>query len=322
MPRRAYSLTVYGLRSSSAATSETVKTSLRVILTAKYGSLIALITLLRIEGHALSDHELDPAEDPWLTLAEIAEELRLSPATIRSWVATGTLQAMRAGQRKWLVRRSELDRMLRGEDYEDAPPPPPEPVEPNRRVRQRRAPDTITAPNVRAWATDEEHVGPEDWLGVAEWEWLAALQTSRMAPPDAWFAGRLRHIAEAAARKAGALGLFDDEEEMRWEGEPFAEDFVLSYELRPGGNRPGPPKLWQQFDLRVDRLGRAMKLARAGGIRSALEDLSPTLHDIADSLDRYRGRYGNWTERSMSRPAKVADRRAEPGSAATDGTVS
>ncbi|MGO9971917.1 MAG: helix-turn-helix domain-containing protein [Solirubrobacteraceae bacterium] len=306
------------MRSSSAATSETVRTSSRVILTTKYGSLIALITLLRIEGHALSDHELDPVEDPWLTLAEIAEELRLSPATIRSWIAKGTLQAMRAGQRKFLVRRSELDRMLRGEDYEDAAPPPPGPVEPGRRVRQRRAPDAISAPNVRAWATDEEHVDPEDWLGVAEWEWLAALQTSRMAPPDVWFAGRLRQIADAAASKAGALGLFDDDEEMRWEGEPIAEDFTLSYELRPGGNRPGPPKLWQQFDRRVDRLGQAMRLARAGAIRSALEDLSLTLHDIADSLERYRARYGNWTERSTRRPAKDAEGGAGPGSAATE----
>ena len=40
----------------------------------------------------------------------------MSPATIRSWISKGTLRAMRAGQRKWLVRRSELDRMLAGKD--------------------------------------------------------------------------------------------------------------------------------------------------------------------------------------------------------------
>jgi len=28
-------------------------------------------------------------ESEWLTLGEIAEELRLSPATIRSWIAKG-----------------------------------------------------------------------------------------------------------------------------------------------------------------------------------------------------------------------------------------
>jgi len=48
--------------------------------------------------------------------AEIAEELRMSPATMRSWISSGTLRAMRPGKRKLLVRRSELDRMLRGED--------------------------------------------------------------------------------------------------------------------------------------------------------------------------------------------------------------
>jgi ABC-2 type transport system permease protein len=51
-------------------------------------------------------------DDPWLTVAEIAEELRVNPATVRLWVSKGTLPATRAGQRKLLIRRSDLDRML------------------------------------------------------------------------------------------------------------------------------------------------------------------------------------------------------------------
>ena len=48
-----------------------------------------------------------------LTLAEIAAELsRSDPSTVRLWVSQGRLGASRAGQRKWLVRRSELQRML------------------------------------------------------------------------------------------------------------------------------------------------------------------------------------------------------------------
>jgi excisionase family DNA binding protein len=50
--------------------------------------------------------------DPWLTLAEIAAELRVDPATVRLWISRGKLDAARAGQRKLIVRRSELDRML------------------------------------------------------------------------------------------------------------------------------------------------------------------------------------------------------------------
>ena len=57
------------------------------------------------------DHPED-VEDPWLTVAEIASELRVNPATVRLWVSKGTLPATRAGQRKLLIRRSDLDRML------------------------------------------------------------------------------------------------------------------------------------------------------------------------------------------------------------------
>jgi excisionase family DNA binding protein len=50
--------------------------------------------------------------DPWLTLAEIAAELRVNPATVRLWISRGQLDATRPGRRKLLVRRSEVDRML------------------------------------------------------------------------------------------------------------------------------------------------------------------------------------------------------------------
>jgi excisionase family DNA binding protein len=52
-----------------------------------------------------------PEEDPWLTVAQVSEELKLHPATVRSWVKTGRLAAVRAG-RTWRVRRSEVDRAL------------------------------------------------------------------------------------------------------------------------------------------------------------------------------------------------------------------
>jgi excisionase family DNA binding protein len=258
--------------------------------------------------------EAERPEDPWLTLAEIAEELRMSPATIRSWISKGTLRAMRPGQRKWLVRRSELDRMLRGEDHEDAPPPPPDPPALGRRRRQRRFPDTITPPSVRPGQPEEEDVDPEEWLAVTEWEWLSALRQSEMAPPDAGFAGRLQLIAEAAARKAAALGLFPADEVMRWDGEPDAFGLTLSHELRPGGNRPGPPELWVEFDSAVARFGLATQAGHAGLLRRSLEQLSVTLHDIAETLGRYRGRYGNWEERPQSDALDEKSGDGSPGS--------
>jgi excisionase family DNA binding protein len=66
-------------------------------------------------------------EDPWLTLPEVSAELRVHPSTVRLWVANGRLAAVRAGGRKWRVRRSEVDRMLSADvspGYARQAPPP------------------------------------------------------------------------------------------------------------------------------------------------------------------------------------------------------
>jgi len=54
-------------------------------------------------------------EDPWMTLGEVSEELKVHPSTVRLWVKEGRLAAVRAGGRKWRVRRSELARMLKSD---------------------------------------------------------------------------------------------------------------------------------------------------------------------------------------------------------------
>src|SRR5450755_742746 len=60
----------------------------------------------------MPDHMTTASEDdPWLTVSQVSEELKLHPATVRSWVKSGRLAAVRAG-RTWRVRRSEVDRAL------------------------------------------------------------------------------------------------------------------------------------------------------------------------------------------------------------------
>lgn len=62
----------------------------------------------------MPDHISDragPAEDPWLTVQQVSEELKIHPATVRAWVKSGRLAAVRVG-RTWRVRRSEVDRAL------------------------------------------------------------------------------------------------------------------------------------------------------------------------------------------------------------------
>src|SRR5436309_2985851 len=50
-------------------------------------------------------------EDRWMTLKEIGEEFKANSETVRLWVTRGELPAVRAG-RKWLVRRSEVLRLI------------------------------------------------------------------------------------------------------------------------------------------------------------------------------------------------------------------
>src|ERR1700676_5267883 len=60
----------------------------------------------------MPDHSTPaPEEDPGLTVPQASEALTLHPATVRSWVKSGRLAAVRAG-RTWRVRRSEVDRAL------------------------------------------------------------------------------------------------------------------------------------------------------------------------------------------------------------------
>ncbi len=106
-----------------------------------------------------------------------------------------------------------------------------------------------------------------------------------MAPPDAGFVVRILQIAAAAARKAAALANLGDEQPGPWwQRQSGLPRGVLSYELRPGGSRPGPAVLWARFDTAVEQLGVAMQEHSAPGERLALEQLSLVLHEIADAL--------------------------------------
>lgn len=53
-------------------------------------------------------------QDPWLTVQQVSEELRIHPATVRGWIRQGRVQAARAGK-GYRVRRSEVDRALGAE---------------------------------------------------------------------------------------------------------------------------------------------------------------------------------------------------------------
>jgi excisionase family DNA binding protein len=231
----------------------------------------------------MTDDEPEVPDDPWMTLAEFAEELRVRPVTVRSWIAKGQLKATRGGQRKWLVRRSELDRMLaQGRDSIADPPPPPPPVE--QRVTFEYL-DHIVA-EVAELAEQHERTEREQALALAGYEWDIALEQSRMAPPDARFVGRIRHIAEAAVRWAAVIRDATRGPGFSWTPIPDSLGLTLSYELRPGGNRPGPKDAWDRVDRVVNRLGEAMEGTSAGTVATTLRDLASALKDVADAIEK------------------------------------
>jgi excisionase family DNA binding protein len=60
-------------------------------------------------------------EESLLTVAEVAELLRLNQQTVRNWIDAGSLPAIRVGRRV-RIKRSDLNRILES-GYRGTPPP-------------------------------------------------------------------------------------------------------------------------------------------------------------------------------------------------------
>jgi excisionase family DNA binding protein len=230
-------------------------------------------------------------DDPWLTVAEIAEELRVNPATVRLWVSKGTLPAKRAGRRKLLIRRSDLDAML--EAARSQPPAPAYQPRP-RQAEHPRYPSRRPAPqSIRQLSTADIHgyrASPEEMqqifedLQVADEAWDGAQAASESAPPDSGFPRRVRALAEACERQANLLSNGARTEGVAWTPLADRRHMILSHELRPGANRPGPAELWDEFDRAVQRLGIAMEGTVMYVVAFQYRDLGVVMHKIADLL--------------------------------------
>jgi excisionase family DNA binding protein len=224
--------------------------------------------------------------DDWLTIAEIADELHLNPATIRLWVSKGALPAKRAGMRKLLVRRSDLEWMLRERDALNV-----------RRQVEALESHKAQPPELGVMgrvATDSAGDRPADHdkvmfalkaLSAADADLAAARAASENAPPDAGFAYRVRELAHGFMEQSDALARAANVDGVSWNPVPRPQrQEPISHELRPGGNRPGPPHLWEAFDRAVDELA----VARAGSDMRTLavqtHALAMRLHNIADAL--------------------------------------
>ena len=53
-------------------------------------------------------------EEQYLTPAQVAQELQVTVVTVRRWIANRELRATKAGPRRWMIRRSDLDEFMAG----------------------------------------------------------------------------------------------------------------------------------------------------------------------------------------------------------------
>src|SRR6201992_2937391 len=61
----------------------------------------------------MSKHSMSPTEpeETYLTVAEVAETLKLNQQTVRNWIDQGALPALRVGRRV-RIKRSDFERIL------------------------------------------------------------------------------------------------------------------------------------------------------------------------------------------------------------------
>ena len=230
----------------------------------------------------MTEPEPDPTDDPWLTLAEIAEELRVNPATVRLWVSRGRLAATRAGQRKLLVRRSELDRMLASTASAEPEPAQPRVPAPLRPVFSR----TLLGQVARAKVEPDRIRAAIKAMQEAEAVFDTAVEASNNAPPDPGFPLRVRAVAQASLQQAKALDEASLIPGFRWTPVSDPQPVIRSHELRPGGNRPGPPHKWRSYDMAVERLSIAAQGNVISLVADEFREIGTVLSEIAEELER------------------------------------
>jgi excisionase family DNA binding protein len=237
----------------------------------------------------MPNEEPNPA-DPWLTLAEIADELRVNPATVRLWVSKKQLKASRAGVRKWIVRRSDLDRMLaetnasaddvldrvlRGEPAELGTPvprrPDPEPEQDG----------GLSVARKQRTAKDPSAV---ELLRLASEAYDRATIASAKAPPSPGYVDRIRAVADACEHVAATMLNAVEKIGIKWRPRTDLAD-KLPYELKHGGNRPGPGEMWEDFDAAFDRLAITATGTDVGALALAFREVYDALQMVADELE-------------------------------------
>ena len=225
-----------------------------------------------------------PQDDPWLTLGEIAEELRVNPATVRLWVSKGQLEATRAGMRKWIVRRSEVDRMLacRPSAPKNSACTRADAASRLLRISRAGGPDRAGAPRRHRTAAREAAWQLVE-LSSREVEGGGQGQQSRAA--SAGYPDRLRAIADGLEHSASTIFPRRRERPTRWAGRGWLGR-GLSCRTRSGraGTALRAKGLWDRFDEAFTVLIAAGEGTDTRAVAQAHRDAGDALLEVANQL--------------------------------------
>ena len=117
----------------------------------------------------------------------------------------------------------------------------------------------------------------------AQEEWRRALESHRLAPPDAGFSSRLSALASAAAAEAAACRQADA---AGFEWPPHrASANKPPYELQPDTGRRGPEELWRAFDAAVAELNRTATGTDLIEVATAYGALAAAASELASAVE-------------------------------------
>jgi hypothetical protein len=80
-----------------------------------------------------------------------------------------------------------------------------------------------------------------------------AITASAYAPPSPGYVDRIRAISESCEHMAATMLNASEAAGVRWRSKTDMAE-LLPYELKRGGNRPGPAEMWGEFDAAFERL--------------------------------------------------------------------
>jgi hypothetical protein len=136
---------------------------------------------------------------------------------------------------------------------------------------------------IRAMAGGDPQEQAQRAFRDAQEEWRRALESHRLAPPDAGFSSRLSALASAAGAEAAACREADA---AGFEWPPHrASANKPPYELQPGTGRRGPEELWRVFDAAVAELNRAATGTDLLGVATAYDALGAAAGELATAVE-------------------------------------